>query len=58
MKILRCAVIGYGNIGSAHAKSIATRQVQGMELTAICEIDEIRCKEAAERYPKVHIVTD
>ena len=39
MNKVRVAVIGAGNMGSAHAKHIADGGVAGMELVAVCDPD-------------------
>ncbi|MDD4547020.1 MAG: Gfo/Idh/MocA family oxidoreductase [Oscillospiraceae bacterium] len=39
MDKVRIGIIGIGNIGSAHAKSIASGKVRNLELTAVCDID-------------------
>lgn len=36
---LQVAVIGVGNIGSAHAKALAAGKVKGMRLAAVCDAD-------------------
>ena len=51
MQNIRTAVIGYGNMGSAHAAAIAAGKVPGLELTAICDCAPERLKAAKERYP-------
>lgn len=53
MDDLRVAVIGIGNIGSAHAVCIAERQIKGMILSAVCDIDSEKIKEFKKRYPNV-----
>lgn len=40
MKQLRVGIIGIGNIGSAHLHWISGGRIPGMELTAVCDIDE------------------
>ena len=34
---LKVAVIGVGNIGSAHARAIYSGEVSGMKLAALCD---------------------
>ena len=35
----KTAVIGIGNMGSAHAECILSKEIDGMELTGVCDID-------------------
>jgi predicted dehydrogenase len=51
---IRCGVIGYGgafNMGRAHAEYIT--QTEGLELTAICDLDAKRTAVAAQDFPSV-----
>jgi predicted dehydrogenase len=53
---IRCGVIGYGgafNMGRAHANYIEA--TDGLELTAICDLDAARTAVAKEDFP--HVVT-
>ena len=36
-KLVKCGIIGVGNIGSAHAACLYGGQVDGMELAALCD---------------------
>ncbi len=48
MKEVRMGIIGIGNMGTAHAKSLNEGKVEGMRLAAVCDIDQSRldwCKE-------------
>lgn len=56
MKEVRIGVIGFGNMGSAHAHCIGSGKIQGLCLTAICDTDEMRRKLAKEVYPDVLVV--
>ncbi len=40
MEHINVAVIGIGNMGSAHAACIAEDKINGMSLTAVCDISE------------------
>lgn len=40
MNKVRVGVIGIGNMGSAHARSIFTGNISGMELAAVCDTDQ------------------
>lgn len=58
MNTIRAAVIGIGNMGSAHASQIYRGNVQGMELTAVCDCDPGRREWAASTLPGVRIYED
>lgn len=58
MNKLRVAVIGIGNMGSAHAKHIADGCVKDMQLTAVCDIDPAKLDWAKEKLPDVTQYTD
>ena len=48
MTEVRMGIIGIGNMGTAHAKALDQGKVEGMRLTAVCDIDTSRldwCKE-------------
>lgn len=53
MEHINVAVIGIGNMGSAHASCIAENKVKGMSLTAVCDISEKKLAEFSEKYPNV-----
>ena len=53
MEQLRTAVIGYGNMGSAHAACLAEGRVDGLRLAAICDINPAQLAAARQRYPEV-----
>lgn len=48
METIRVGIIGFGNMGSAHAKHIFDGKVDGMKLTAVCDISDARRKAAKE----------
>ncbi len=56
--MVRVGVIGIGNMGSAHAKHIAGGNVDGMILSAVCDLDESKLKEFKASYPDVLTYTD
>lgn len=58
MNKLRVAVIGIGNMGSAHAKHIADGCVKDMQLTAVCDTDPAKLDWAKEKLPDVTQYTD
>ena len=53
MKVVNAAVIGIGNMGSAHAACIAENKINGMTLAAVCDISEEKLALFSEKYPKV-----
>lgn len=53
MKVVNAAVIGIGNMGSAHAACIAENKINGMTLTAVCDISEEKLAIFLKKYPKV-----
>ena len=57
-KPVRAAVIGVGNIGSAHAACIYSGQVEGMVLSALCDSSPAVKEMALEQYPDVPFYTD
>ena len=52
-RFIRIAVIGVGNMGSAHAQCIFSGQVEGLTLAAVCDIQESRLAWCKERFPDV-----
>ena len=38
MSIVRVAVIGIGNMGAAHARTLVAGEVPGAELVAVCDV--------------------
>lgn len=52
------AVIGLGNMGTAHATCIAKGEVEGMELVAVCDINSRKTTPFVEKYPKVKVYAD
>ena len=51
MRQIGTAVIGFGNMGSAHAAAIAGGRVPGLRLTAVCDTDPARLRAAGALYP-------
>lgn len=52
---VRVGIIGIGNIGSAHAAALYAGRVEGMTLSAVCDIDEKRREWARNALPGVAI---
>ena len=53
MKTVKVAVIGIGNMGSAHAASIAKNEINGMSLTAVCDISHKKLETFSQKYPHI-----
>ena len=53
MDQLRLGIIGIGNMGSGHMRTITGGEVPGMVLAAVCDINPDRLTWAAENYPDV-----
>ena len=50
MNEIRVGVIGIGNMGTAHATTIAEGTIHGMRLTAVCDVNPARLKVCSERF--------
>ena len=48
MNNIRIGIIGVGNMGSAHANCIGNGEIEGMVLTAVCDIDPKRTEKYIE----------
>lgn len=55
MDKVKMGIIGYGNMGTAHAANIAAGKVPNMELSAICDISEPRRNAAKKNHPEAAI---
>ncbi len=55
MKNVHIGIVGYGNIGSAHAHCILSGTISGLKLTAICDIDENKLCVAQKAAPTVDL---
>lgn len=53
MKPIRTAVIGVGNMGSAHASCIAQGRIDGLTLSALCDLSPARQRFCREHFPDV-----
>lgn len=53
MEEIRIGIIGFGNMGSAHAHCIGNGKIKGLRLTAICDIDDRRRQIAKEKFPDI-----
>ena len=52
------AVIGLGNMGTAHATCIVKGEVSGMELIAVCDVNDKKTAPFIEKYPQVQAFKD
>ncbi|MBQ8095393.1 MAG: Gfo/Idh/MocA family oxidoreductase [Clostridia bacterium] len=48
---IRTAVVGIGNIGTAHATALRDHLIEGMSLAAVCDINEERLHAAETQFP-------
>ena len=55
MNTIKVAVIGIGNMGSVHAACIAENQINGMTLTAVCDISEKKLDAFSEKHPDIKL---
>ena len=55
---VKVGIVGIGNMGSAHAKSIFSGNIKGMELAAVCDIAESKRLWADENLPGVPCYED
>ena len=51
MDKVRFGIVGFGNMGSGHAKNLTAGKVQNAELTAICDINPKKIEAAKALYP-------
>ena len=58
MKNVNVAVIGIGNIGSAHANCIYGGEIKGLTLKAVCDVNEEKLKNFCDKYSGVKTYTD
>ena len=58
MEKIRIGIVGIGNMGSAHAVSVYAGRIEGLTLAAVCDIDEAKCRWAAQHLPGVPCYTD
>ena len=53
MEKVRLGIIGIGNMGTTHAKSVYSGNIPGMVLAALCDKSEMRKEYARSEYPDV-----
>ena len=51
--MVRAAVIGVGNMGTAHATCLREGRIAGMTLSAVCDVDPQRLSYVEQRMPEV-----
>ncbi len=57
MDEVRLAIVGFGNMGSAHAACVRSGQIQGLRLAAVCAISDVRRTLCREQYPDVPVLS-
>ena len=50
MEFVKVGIVGLGNIGSVHAKSIFQNKIKGLKLTAVCDIEQSCIEWAKENF--------
>ena len=55
MNKVKIGIVGFGNIGLSHSKSLTSGKVPEMEMTAICDVLEERREMAKKLYPSVQV---
>lgn len=53
MNTVKTGIIGIGNMGSAHAACISEGKINGMSLTAVCDINGKRLAAFSEKHPDI-----
>ena len=49
--MVRTAVIGFGNMGSAHVAAISQGKIEGLSLYGVCDVAPLRREACREKYP-------
>ncbi len=55
---VKVGIIGIGNMGSAHATCVASNQINGMVLSAVCDILPEKLEYCRKQYPGVALYAD
>lgn len=58
MKEFGIGIVGLGNMGWAHAESIAGGEIEGMYLAAVCDINQEKTKKFCASHKEVAVYTD
>lgn len=53
MELVKVGIIGIGNMGGDHLKCIMGGKIEGMTVTAVCDIDAAKLRAAKETYPSL-----
>ncbi len=56
--IIKLGLIGYGNMGTTHAKNVMENKVPNMVLSAVCDKSENRRAACSKLYPEVAVFED
>ncbi|MBE6608503.1 MAG: Gfo/Idh/MocA family oxidoreductase [Ruminococcaceae bacterium] len=57
-KILKVAIVGVGNMGSAHANNICSGKIEKMKLVALCDISYAKRVWASEKFGDIPVYAD
>ena len=58
MNTVRIGIVGFGNMGSAHAACIHSGKIQNLQLAAVCDISDVRAQLCRELYPEIPVFAD
>ena len=58
MEIVKVGIVGIGNMGGTHLACIMDGKIEGMTVTAVCDIDADKLHAAKEKYPMLETYTD
>ncbi len=58
MNSIKIGIVGIGNMGSAHAKSISDGNIKGMGLVAVCDINPAKIQWANDNLPNIQTYSD
>ncbi|MDF2944198.1 MAG: oxidoreductase domain protein [Herbinix sp.] len=58
MDEVRIGIIGIGNMGFAHAKCIGSGEIEGLKLTALCDLDEEKIDKVRKEFPDIPVFID
>ena len=55
---VRLAIVGFGNMGSAHAACVHSGKIQGLRMAAVCDVSAARRYLCREKYPEIPVYSD
>jgi len=58
MNEVRVGIIGIGNMGFAHTKCIGNSEIDGLKLTALCDLDESKLEIVKKEFPNIPVFTN